>query len=169
MKIIQYLYNKIQDRILTTNTGVKGVQIYMNQDNISEDSLPMAYPQLLIDFGTQTHTKIGQNIRQTDLDINIKLLVEDYDKNYFGALEIANNVDSYLEGWGDWGYYLTLIESSTDINPDSIYTFNFTYQTSIRYTTNPIENDKIPVGEGSDNDYTLNVKLTQESKTKDVL
>ena len=142
--MLTQIYNCIKKRIIDNLDWVNSVDIYQNQDIFQDQSLGFKPPVVFIDFQDIEYTTLGFKSQRCDLTIVVKLVVEDYTRNYLKVLCMKDELNQYLNFWSDWNTQLERISEQTDNNADSLYVFDISYDTS--FLTEDFTWDKIPIG-----------------------
>jgi len=163
---LRYIFECLKMRITQKVDWVKNVSIYQQQDLFQEQSKGFNTPHVFIDFSNIEYRTMSRNIQECELDITLKIVIEDYSKDYLNALDKASIINSYVNNYTAWNNNLERVESTTDITADSLYVFDIIYSTKFKEDTTPADSKKIEIGHGTDNPYCINVSLCMGSTTK---
>lgn len=130
MGTLRSIFNCIHDRILDNISWVNDVKIYQQQDIFQNESLGYKPPTVFVDFTDIEYFVDSYKVQRGTMNVVIKLVVEEYTKNYLNALDKKELLNAKLHQWGDWGSELIRVTESTDTDADSLYVFEMVYETS---------------------------------------
>lgn len=144
MSTLGSIFNCIKDRLNTEISWMNGVEIYQQQDIFQNESLGFKPPVVFVDFQDIEYETTSYKVQQGNMNVVIKLVVEEYTKDYLKVLDKKELVNAKLNNWGEWGFDLVRTNESTDTDADSLYVFEIVYQTS--FYEEIYTDDLIPMG-----------------------
>lgn len=128
--MLQAIFNCVKKRIKEECDWVKGVSIYQQQDIFQDESLGYNTPHVFVDFQDIEYETWSKRTQKGNITLVLKLVVEEYTKDYLKVLTKKDLLNKAINFWSDWGTPLTRITEQTDSNADSLYVFDISYETS---------------------------------------
>lgn len=129
MSTLGNIYTSIKNRINTQLNWINSVDLYQQQDLFQEENLGFKPPVVFIDFQDIEYETTSKKVQQGTMNVVVKLVIEDYTKNYLKVFDKKELLNAKLNAWGEWGSDLERITETTDIDADSLYIFETTYST----------------------------------------
>jgi hypothetical protein len=165
--MLETIFECIKQRINTECPWINDVRIYNQQDIFQEDSLGYKPPTVFVDFQDITYDTIGHKVQQAELTVVIKLVIEDYTKDYLKVLQKKETLNNCLNFWGEWCSDLERFSEQTDTLADALYVFDINYNTT--YKTESYTQDKELIGGTSGTSWTIDIDLDIELDINTIL
>lgn len=124
--MLEALFNDIELKIKTDCTFVKHVGMYQSQDLFEEQNTGYPKTAVFVAYQNIQCTDLSNYRQQVDLEVVIKLVVEERTKNYFKALQQKNLVVQSLQYFNN----LTRIGETIDTNPSGLYVYEIVFTTA---------------------------------------
>lgn len=144
--ILEAIFLEIKKRVKTIVPEITDVQMYQKQDLFQSKSLGFKPPIVFVEYiNPIDYDDLGNDLQEALLNISIKVVVEEYTKNYFKALSFGNRVAKALHNFSEWTYPMLRTSENTDTNADSLYVFEIIFSTKFKedllseYDTSEIE------------------------------
>ena len=121
-------------RYLKELKWLKHIALYQSQDIETEKNIPWNSPAVFIQFKDNIRVGLlGGGVMETIAQISVRFLMKDFNVNQLLTLEYSDMILKKLHGRGEMGS-LVKIDDYTDINADSLYTYEIIFQ--YRYVEN---------------------------------
>jgi hypothetical protein len=120
--VLEELFRLLEERLKTECCFVNSVAMYQQQDIFQSESLGFKPTVVFIDFQNLQYSGNG-TVQECDFELVLRVVVEEYSKNYFKALRQKDNVVKAIHNY----IGLQRISESIDTNADSLYVYTITY------------------------------------------
>jgi hypothetical protein len=161
LPILEELFNLIECKIKEDCSFVNSVSMYQNQDLFQQNNLGYKPTCVFLDYQNLIYTDNSFYEQECSLDVVIRVVVEEYSKNYFKALSHKQGVVKALHNYIN----LTRVSEQIDNNADGLYIYTITFSASF---TENLEPDYTLIGGTSGNSWSFNQTLTQDSNNDSI-
>lgn len=133
--MLRNIFDSTRAHILSSCTFIQDVYIYNSQDIVTKEHNPFPTPCIFVDFGDIEYQTRSIQQQVGIVTVTLKLAHESLAVNHLDVFDRADQINSYLNGWGDWGGQYDQIRETVDTNYDRLYIYDMVYTTSFRRDT----------------------------------
>jgi hypothetical protein len=159
--VLEALFKLLEERLKTECSFVNSVAMYQQQDIFQSENLGFKPTVVFVDFQNLQYTTQSGTIQECNFELVLRVVVEEYSKNYFKALAQKDAVVKTIHNYVS----LERISESIDNNADSLYVYTITFSGS--FVESFTDEFYIPMGGTSGEDWEFTGTLSQDSNDDD--